>query len=67
VVSNTTIKNTRNGGRKKFITRLCCHVGRNNRDLIRNIVTGLVVKELTMFDTAQEYNQFVETTLLSLN
>ena len=25
--------------RKKFVTNVCCHVGRNKRDLIRTIVT----------------------------
>jgi len=25
---------------KKIVTNMCCHVGRNNRDLIRNIVAG---------------------------
>jgi len=40
MISNTTINNPRTKGREKFITSVCCCVGRNTRDLIRDIVTG---------------------------
>jgi len=40
VVSSTTIKNPKTEGRKKFITNVCCLVGSNNKDLIRNIAIG---------------------------
>jgi len=39
MICSTTIKNPRNKEREKFITSVCC-VGRNDRDLIRGIVTG---------------------------
>ena len=39
MISNTTIKNPRTKGREKFITSVCCCVGRNDRDLIRGIAT----------------------------
>jgi len=35
VVNSTTIKNPRTKRRKKYVTNVCCHVGSNNRDLIR--------------------------------
>jgi len=56
MVSSNTIKNPTTEKRKKFITSLYCHVGRNNRDLIRNIVTrfGGCKRELTILETAQE-------------
>jgi len=40
MTSNTTIKNPITIGREKFITSVCCCVGRNDRNLIRDIVTG---------------------------
>jgi len=40
VVNSTIINNPRTKRRKKFSTRVCCCVGRNDRDLIRDIVTG---------------------------
>jgi len=30
VVNRITIKNPRTKKRKKFVTNVCCHVGRNN-------------------------------------
>jgi len=54
MISSTTIKNPRTKGREKFITKCCC-VGRNDRNLIRDIVTGFrLVEELIMFNIAQE-------------
>ena len=56
MISSTTINNPRTKRRNKIITCLIGGVGGNNRDLIRSIATRFwsVVKELTMFDTAQE-------------
>ena len=40
MVSSTTMKNLITKRRNKFVINMCCHVRRNNRDLIKNIVTG---------------------------
>jgi len=37
MINNTTNKNPRTEGRKKFITSLCCHVGRNNKTWIETL------------------------------
>jgi len=53
--TSVNINNPKIEGKEKFIIILCCHVGRNNRDLIRNIPLDLdYLKELIMFDSAQE-------------
>jgi len=41
VVSRITIKNPITKRRKKFITNVCCHVGRDNRGLIRALSLDL--------------------------
>jgi len=41
MISNTTINNPRTKGREKFITSVCCCVGRNTRDLIRTLSLDL--------------------------
>jgi len=40
MISSTTMKNLKTKGREKFITSVCCCVGRNDRDLIRGTFTG---------------------------
>ena len=40
MMSSTTIKNPRTKGRENFATSVCYCVEKNDRDLIRDIVTG---------------------------
>jgi len=40
MINSTTINNPITKGRERFITSVCCCVGRNTGDLIKDIVTG---------------------------
>jgi len=40
MISSTTINNLKTKGRDKFITSVCCCVGRNDIYLIRDIIIG---------------------------